>query len=160
MGADTQNLSGLYKTKFQPYVAEMTNKKYPLTDLFKPERAEFAGAEVVYNAHVTRNISPMWVGEDGAFADAGQQGSVKVSIGQRKLMARVRMTTEVMEDTMKSEGAFRSARRDEMTRIIDDIALLPKRISTAAQRPPFFFRSSCCATTPFSTEASVPRTPG
>ena len=133
-GANTQSLSGLYKTKFQPYVAEMTNRKYPMTDLFKFERAEFAGSDEVYNAHVTRNISPMWVGEDGAFADAGQQGSVKISIGQRKLMARVRMTTEVMEDTMKSEGAFRSARKDEMTRIIDDIARMEEYSFTSDGR--------------------------
>lgn len=134
MGADTQTLSGLYKTKFENYVAEMTHRKMPFTDLFTLERAEFAGSDVVYNAHVTRNISPMWVGEDSAFADAGQQGSIKVSIGQRKLMARVRMTTEVMEDTMKSEGAFRSARRDEMTRIIDDIARMEEYSFTSDGR--------------------------
>jgi len=64
----------------------------------------------------------MFVGEDGAFADAGAQGSVRVHINQRKLMARVRMTSESMADSMKSEGAYVSARKDEMTRLIDDIA--------------------------------------
>jgi hypothetical protein len=45
-----------------------------------------------------------------------------VHIGQRKLMARVRITSEAIHDSMKSEGAFARARKDEMTRIIDDIA--------------------------------------
>lgn len=122
MGADTQTLSGLYKTVFENFVAEQVNNKFPLKDLFKWENVEFAGQDVVYNAHVTRNISPMFCGEDSAFADAGNQGSIKVHINQKKLMARVRITSEVLYDTTRSEAAFRSGRRDEMTRIIDDIS--------------------------------------
>lgn len=121
-GATTQAISGVYKTVYEDFVAEQTHNKFPLKDQFKWQGVEYAGQEVVYNAHVSRNISPMFVGEDGAFADAGVQGSIKVHIGQRKLMARVRMTSEAMADSMRSEGAWRSARRDEMTRIIDDIA--------------------------------------
>lgn len=121
-GATTQAISGVYKTVYEDFVAENTLNKFPLKDQFKWQGVEYAGQEVVYNAHVSRNISPMFVGEDGAFADAGVQGSIKVHIGQRKLMARVRMTSEAMADSMRSEGAWRSARRDEMTRIIDDIA--------------------------------------
>ena len=69
-----------------------------------------------------RNVSPMFVGEDSAFADAGVQGHVQVRVGQKKLMARVRMTYEAMKDSMSSEGAFKSARRDEMDSLIKDIA--------------------------------------
>jgi len=133
-GANSQVLGGLYKTVYKNYVAEQTHKRYPLKEMFRMEKAEFAGQDVVYNAHVSRNVSPMWVGEDGAFADAGNQGSIKVHIGQRKLMARVRLTSEVMEDTMKSEGAFRSARTDEMTRIIDDIARMEEYSFTSDGR--------------------------
>ena len=63
----------------------------PLKDLFRFETMPFAGREIVYTAHVSRNVSPMFVGEDSAFADAGNQGHVQVRVGQRKLMARVRM---------------------------------------------------------------------
>lgn len=133
-GANSQIIGGIYKTVYEKYVAEQTNRKYPLTDLFKMEKAEFAGQDVVYNAHVSRNVSPMWVGEDGAFAEAGAQGSIKIHIGQRKLMARVRLTSEVMHDTMKSEGAWKSARTDEMTRIIDDIARMEEYSLTSDGR--------------------------
>lgn len=121
-GADTQVIGGTLKTVYEDYVAEKTNNKFPLKDMFKWKDVDYAGAEVVYDAHVTRNISPMFCGENGAFADAGAQGSIKVHVGQRKLMARVRITSEAIHDSMKSEGAFASARRDEMARIIDDIA--------------------------------------
>lgn len=133
-GANSQIIGGIYKTVYESFVAEQTNKKYPLSGLFKPKKAEFAGQDVVYNAHVSRNVSPMWVGEDSAFAEAGAQGSIKIHIGQRKLMARVRLTSEVIHDTMKSEAAWRSARTDEMNRIIDDIARMEEYSLTSDGR--------------------------
>lgn len=133
-GADTQVIGGVLKTVYEDFVAEATNNKYPLKDLYRWENAEYAGQEVVYTSHVTRNVSPMWVGEDSAFADAGSQGYVKVHIGQRKLMARVRITAEAIADSMKSEGAFKSARKDEMNRLIDDIARMEEYSCTADGR--------------------------
>lgn len=126
-GTNTQIIGGTLKTVYEDFVAEQTNNKFPIKGadskpLFKWKDVEFAGQEIVYDAHVQRNISPMFCGEDGAFADAGAQQSIKVHIGQRKLMARVRLTSEAIHDSMKSEGAFTAARKDEMTRIIDDIA--------------------------------------
>lgn len=133
-GANTQVIGGVLKTVYEDFVAEATNNKYPLKDLYRWENAEYAGQEVVYTAHVTRNVSPMWVGEDSAFADAGSQGYVKVHIGQRKLMARVRLTAEAIADSMKSEGAFKSARKDEMNRLIDDIARMEEYSCTSDGR--------------------------
>jgi hypothetical protein len=133
-GATTQTIGGVLKTVYEDFIAEATNQKMPLSDLFRWENAEYAGQEVVYTAHVTRNVSPMWVGEDSAFADAGSQGYVKVHIGQRKLMARVRLTAEAIADSMKSEGAFKSARKDEMNRLIDDIARMEEYAITSDGR--------------------------
>lgn len=133
-GANTQIIGGVLKTVYEDFVAEATNNKYPLKDLYRWENAEYAGQEVVYTAHVTRNVSPMWVGEDSAFADAGSQGYVKVHIGQRKLMARVRLTAEAIADSMKSEGAFKSARKDEMNRLIEDIARMEEYSCTSDGR--------------------------
>lgn len=133
-GANTQIISATLKTVFEDFVAEATNNKYPLKDQFKWQGLDYAGQEVQYIAHTTRNISPMFCGEDGAFADAGAQGSVRVSIGQRKLMARIRMTSEAMSDSMKSEGAYVSARKDEMTRLIDDIARMEEYALSADGR--------------------------
>jgi hypothetical protein len=121
-GTDSQVIQGTYKTVFEDFISEQVNNKFPLKGLFKFTPTDYAGQEVVYDAHVTRNVSPMFCGEDSAFADAGAQGHIKVHIGQKKLMARVRMTSESMADSMKSEGAYVACRKDEMTRIIDDIA--------------------------------------
>ncbi len=133
-GANTQTIDGIYKTVYENYVAEQVNNKFPFKGIFKPEKATYAGQDVVYNAHMSRNISPMWVGEDSAFAGAGVQQSIKIHIGQRKLMARVRLTSEAIADSMKSEGAWKSARKDEMTRIIDDIARMEEYSLTADGR--------------------------
>jgi hypothetical protein len=121
-GADTGTVAGSYKTVYEGFVAEQVMNRFPLKDYFKWEQLDHPGQEVVYNAHTSRNISPMFVGEDGAFADAGNQGSIKIHVGQRKMMARVRITSEAMHDSTKSEAAWTSTRKDEMTRIIDDMA--------------------------------------
>lgn len=129
-GADTQQIDGIYKDYYEDFVADQTNNRNPLSDLLKPENVEFAGREVVYTADVTRNTSPMWVGEDGAFADAGAQGNVQVRIGQRKLMARVRLTSEAIHDSRSSKGAFKAARTNEMNKIIKDIARMEEAALT------------------------------
>jgi hypothetical protein len=64
----------------------------------------------------------MFVGEDSAMADAGNQGHVQWHITQRKLMARVRLTYETMTDTMSSKGAWKRARSSELDGIVNDLA--------------------------------------
>jgi hypothetical protein len=115
-------MSWVFKTYFEDYVAEQVNNETPLSDLFRWQGLDYAGEEVVYAAHTGRNVSPMFVGEDAAFADATPQQGVKIRIGQRKLMGRVRMTWEAMNDTAKKESAFKSARMDEMQGLIKDLA--------------------------------------
>lgn len=90
--------------------------------MIKTERVPFRGREIVRVAHTSRNVSPMFVGEDSAFADAGQQGYSRMLVDQRKLMSRLRMTWEVMQDSTSNEGAFISARKSEMQYLIDDMA--------------------------------------
>jgi hypothetical protein len=121
-GADKQALDAIFKEVFEEGVAEGVNNKNPLRDLIKTEKAPFKGREIVKLAHTSRNVSPMFVGEDSAFAEAGQQGYSRLFVDQRKLMARLRMTWEVMQDSTSSEGAFISARKSEMQYLIDDIA--------------------------------------
>lgn len=121
-GADTQQIDGILKDYYEDYVSEQVNNRNPLKDLFKFETQGFSGREVVYAAQVSRNPSPMFVGEDSAFADAGAQGHVQVRVTQRKLMARIRITAEAIADSMSSKGAFKQARRDEQQGLIKDIA--------------------------------------
>lgn len=120
MGADTQSIDGILKDYYEDFIAEQVNDRNPLKDLWRFETAPFAGREVVYTAHVSRNVSPMFVGEDSAFADAGVQGHVQVRVGQRKLMSRIRLTSEAMSDSLSTKGAFKQARRDETQGIIKD----------------------------------------
>lgn len=122
MGADKQALDAVFKDVFEEGVAEGVNNKNPLRDMIKTERVPFKGREVVRAAHTSRNPSPMFVGEDSATADAGSQGYSRMFVDQRKLMAKIRMTWEVMVDSTSNEGAFISARKSEMQYLIDDMA--------------------------------------
>lgn len=90
--------------------------------MIKTERVPFRGSEIVRLAHTTRNAGVQFVGEDSAFADAGNQGYSRMFVDQRKLMSRLRLTWEVMQDSTSNEGAFISARKSEMQYLIDDMA--------------------------------------
>ena len=121
-GADKQALDAIFKEVFEEGVAEGVNNKNPLRDMIKTERVPFRGREIVRLSHTSRNVSPMFVKEDSAFADAGNQSYSRLFVDQRKLMSRLRMTWEVMQDSTSNEGAFISARKSEMQYLIDDMA--------------------------------------
>jgi hypothetical protein len=121
-GADKQALDAIFKDVYEEGISEGVNNKNPLRDVLKTEKSEFKGREIVKLAHTSRNVSPMFVGEDSAFADAGQQGYSRMFVDQKKLMSRLRMTWEVMQDSTSNEGAFISARKSEMQYLIDDNA--------------------------------------
>lgn len=121
-GADKQALDAIFKEVFEDGVSEGVNNKNVLRDIIKTEKVPFKGLEIQKLMHTSRNVSPMFVGEDSAFADAGQQGYVRFHIDQKKLMSRLRLTWEVMVDSTSSEGAFISARKSEMQYLIDDMA--------------------------------------
>lgn len=121
-GADKQALDAIFKEVFEEGVADGVNNKNPLRDIIKTEKVPFRGREIVRLSHTSRNISPMFSGEDTLLADAGQQGYSRMFVDQRKLTSRIRMTWEVMQDSTSNEGAFISARKSEMQYLIDDMA--------------------------------------
>lgn len=122
MGADTQALDGIYKENYEDFVAIQVNERNPLKDIIKFKDLPYGGSEIVYSAKVGRNVSPFPTGEGSAFADAGSQRHVKVRAGVKKLMARVELTREAMNDSFRNEFAFKQARKDEMDGLIDDVA--------------------------------------
>jgi len=123
MGADTVSLSGLEKEVYEKSISEGVNNSFDLKEWFKTETAEWnGGAGQVWNHHHGRNNSPFFANEDSAYPVAGNQNSSKGRIGMKKIMGRLRMTEEAMEDLVSSEASFRNGMTDEKTRLIDDIA--------------------------------------
>lgn len=123
VGADSTTVFGLYKDVFEEGIAEGVNNANPLTDIFKREKVSYKGGRGHrFVAHVGRNPSPMFTAEDGAFAVAGAQRHINGEVDLRKMMARVRITQEAIDDSASSEASWKSAKKDEMTRIVDDIA--------------------------------------
>lgn len=121
-GTDKQAFDAVFKDVYEEGIAEGVNNVNKLRDIIKTEKSPFRGREIIRAAHTTRNVSPMFVGEDSAFADAGTQGYSRMFVDQRKLMSRLRLTWEVMQDSTATEGAFLSARKSEMQYLIDDMA--------------------------------------
>ena len=123
MGADTVSLSGLEKDVYEKSISEGVNNSFDLKEWFKAETADWnGGAGHVWNHHHGRNNSPFFANEDSAYPVAGNQNSSKGRIGIKKIMGRIRLTEEAMEDLVSSEAAFRNGMTDEKTRLIDDIS--------------------------------------
>ena len=122
MAANKTALDNIFKNVYEDGVSEAVNNRNPLRDIITTESSPFTGRKIIKAAHTSRNVSPMFVGEDAPFADAGRQGYVNMEVLQKKMMARIRMTYEVMQHSTSSEGAFISARKSEMQYIIDDLA--------------------------------------
>ena len=108
---------------YEDGISEGVNNRNPLRDIIKTQPSDFTGRQIIKAAHTSRNVSPMFVGEDSPFAEAGRQGYVNLKVTQRKMMARIRMTYEVMQHSTSNEGAFISARKSEMNYLIDDLSL-------------------------------------
>jgi hypothetical protein len=122
-GADSSTVLGLYKDVFEEGIAEGVNNTNPLADVFKREKIDYKGGKGhIFTRHVGRNPSPFFGAEDAAFAEAGAQRHIQGEVQVKKMYARVRITAEAMDDSMSSVAAWKSAKKDEMTRIIDDIA--------------------------------------
>lgn len=119
---DTQALDGIYKEYYEDFVSEGVNNKNPLKEIIKPQDLPYGGREVVWAAHVGRNPGVMATGEGSALPEAGYQKTIQARATTKKIMGRVELTPEAIADSMKSEYAFTSARKDEMNRLIDDFA--------------------------------------
>ncbi len=124
MGADTVTLSGLAKDVFEKGVSEGVNNTFPLKEFFPvDEDIDWRGGNGHrWTAHVGRNASPMFSGEDTLFADAGNQTHKQGVVDMRKMTARIRMTEEAMEDLVSSEASFTNGMTDEKTRLVDDVS--------------------------------------
>ncbi len=123
MGADTISLSGLEKDVYENAISEGVNNSFDLKEWFKLAEADYnGGAGHVWNHHHGRNVSPFFANEDSAYPVAGNQNSSKGRIKIKKIMGRIRLTEEAMEDLVSSEASFRNGMTDEKTRLIDDLA--------------------------------------
>lgn len=121
-GADTQQIDGILQDYYEDRITEGVPQRMKLKELWKYKTLPFGGREKVWSAHVGRNSSPMFVGEDSAIAEAGSQQHIQMRAGQRKLMGKIRLTYEAMADSMRDEASFAEARKNETDGLIKDLA--------------------------------------
>lgn len=122
-GADLTTLTGIEKDIYETEISEGVNNNFDLKDWFEPKEMDYLGGEGhVWNCHHARNVSPFWSNEGSAYPVAGNQTSSKGRIKPAKIMGRIQMTEEAMEDLTSSEAAFVNGMTDEKTRLIDDIS--------------------------------------
>jgi len=122
-GADLTTLTGIAKETYENEISEGVNNNFDLKDWFTPKEMDYEGGDgTVWNVHHGRNASPFWANEGSAYPVAGNQTSSKGRIKPSKIMGRIQMTEEAMEDLQRSEASFVNGMTDEKTRLIDDIS--------------------------------------
>ena len=122
-GADLTTLTGLEKDVYEKSISEGVNNNFDLKDFFTVSEVDYLGGEgVVWAHHHARNVSPFWANEASAYPVAGNQTHSKGRINVKKIMGRIQLTEEAMEDLVSSEAAFRNGMTDEKTRLIDDLS--------------------------------------
>jgi hypothetical protein len=122
-GADLTTLTGLEKDVYEKSISEGVNNNFDLKDYFTLSETDYLGGEgVVWAHHHGRNVSPFWANEASAYPTAGAQVHSKGRITVRKIMGRIQLTEEAMEDLVSSEASFRNGMTDEKTRLIDDLS--------------------------------------
>lgn len=122
-GADLTTLTGLEKDVYEKSISEGVNNNFDLKDYFTLSEVDYLGGEgVVWSHHHGRNVSPFWANEGAAYPVAGNQFHSKGRITIRKIMGRIQLTEEAMEDLVSSEASFRNGMTDEKTRLIDDLS--------------------------------------
>lgn len=121
-GADTQAIDGILRDYYEDRITEGVPQRMKLKELWRYKKLPFGGRERVWSAHVGRNASPMFVGEESAIADATSQQHIQMRAGQRKLMGRIRLSYEAMADSMRDEASFAEARKNETDGLIKDLA--------------------------------------
>lgn len=123
-GANTATIDGLLKDYYEDYIADGVNNKNPLKDIIEDKMMDksYGGRQFVYDAHVERNVSPMFTSEYALFPEAGVQGHVQVKGDVRKMMGRVLLTPEAMLDSARSAYAWEDARTNEFDNLIKDLA--------------------------------------
>ena len=122
-GADLTTLTGLEKDVYEKSISEGVNNNFDLKDYFTLSETDYLGGEgVVWAHHHARNVSPFWANEASAYPVAGNQVHSKGRINVKKIMGRIQLTEEAMEDLVSSEASFRNGMTDEKTRLIDDLS--------------------------------------
>ena len=122
-GADLTTLTGLEKDVYEKSISEGVNNNFDLKDYFTLSETDYLGGEgVVWAHHFGRNVSPFWANEGAAYPVAGNQVHAKGRITVKKIMGRIQLTEEAMEDLVSSEASFRNGMTDEKTRLIDDLS--------------------------------------
>lgn len=122
-GADLTTLTGIEKDTYEKEISEGVNNNFDLKDWFDVEEVDYLGGEgTVWAVHHARNVSPFWANEGSAYPVAGNQTHSKGRIKPAKIMGRIQMTEEAMEDLVSSEANFVNGMTDEKTRLIDDIS--------------------------------------
>ena len=122
-GADLTTLSGLEKEVYEKSISEGVNNSFDLKEWFKLDEESYPGGDgLVWSHHGGRNSSPFWANEASAYPVAGNQTHSKGRIGAKKIMGRIQLTEEAMEDLTSNENSFRNGMTDEKTRLIDDLS--------------------------------------
>ena len=122
-GLDLSAFDKVLKDVYGPAIQEQLNQLNVFSDFIEEDDSvTWTGRQVRYPIHISRNQGVGAATEGSRLPRAGAQGYAEIIIPCKFNYGRIRLTAQVIKQSMSDRGAFTRAMESEMTGIVRDLA--------------------------------------
>ena len=123
MSATLTTFGNLLKEYYQGPIIDSLNNRVWARDYFAKRTQGWSGNQMIIPVHVGRNSGVGFKGETDSLPDAGSQSYVKLAVTNKNMYGTFKVTGEAMDTaTGDGPGAFAGIMREEMDRLVQDVA--------------------------------------
>ncbi len=122
---DAQSVSAfdqVLKEVYEKGIIDTLNDEQPLLTQIKKDSESWTGREVVFPARVKRNFSAAATTEGYKYHTPGKQSYLDWKVPCKYAHGAIRLTAQVMQQSLKSKGAFARALGSEIDGLVEDMA--------------------------------------
>ena len=123
MSATLTTFGNLLKEYYQSPIIDSLNNRVWARDYFAKRTQGWSGNQMIIPVHVGRNSGVGFKGETDTLPTAGNQSYVKLAVTNKNMYGTFKVTGEAMDTaTGDGPGAFAGIMREEMDRLVQDVA--------------------------------------
>ena len=123
MSATLTTFGNLLKEYYQGPIIDSLNNRVWARDYFAKRTQGWSGNQMIIPVHVGRNSGVGFKGETDSLPTAGSQSYVKLAVTNKNMYGTFKVTGEAMDTaTGDGPGAFAGIMREEMDRLVQDVA--------------------------------------
>lgn len=122
---DSQSVSAfneVLKVVYEKGIIDTLNDEQPLLSEIKQDSESWTGREVQFPARLKRNFSAAATSEGYKYHTPGKQSYKDWVIPCKYAHGTIRLTAQVMQQSLKTKGAFARALGSEIDGLVEDMA--------------------------------------